>query len=74
MPDGRHLLEQAARPDAAEVDRYRLDLAMVARLRLAALRITAVSGGDRCTVADDGFFSYRRDGVPGRQATLAWLR
>jgi hypothetical protein len=33
-----------------------------------------VTGGDHCTwVERDRFFSHRRDGVTGRQATLIWL-
>lgn len=27
----------------------------------------------RCTIADEDFFSYRRDGVTGRQAGVVWL-
>ncbi|MGI9344143.1 MAG: laccase domain-containing protein, partial [Gammaproteobacteria bacterium] len=31
-------------------------------------------GGGACTHGDgERFFSYRRDGVTGRQATLIWL-
>jgi hypothetical protein len=36
--------------------------------------VTEVHGGGWCTHDDAGrFFSFRRDGVTGRQATLAWL-
>ena len=49
------------------------DLAQ-ARLRLAGAGVTAVYGGNACTYSDPArYFSYRRDGVTGRMATLIWL-
>jgi polyphenol oxidase len=54
--------------------RWQCDLAALARRRLAALGITAVSGGAWCTYADrERFFSFRRDGRCGRMAALIWL-
>jgi copper oxidase (laccase) domain-containing protein len=36
--------------------------------------VTAVDGGGRCTFSEPAhFFSYRRDGVTGRMASLIWL-
>jgi len=53
---------------------WRVDLYALARQRLAALGIDDVGGGDRCTIAEPAdFYSYRRDGRTGRQATLAWI-
>lgn len=50
------------------------DIYALARIRLAATGVHAVYGGGRCTVSEaDRFFSYRRDGVTGRMATLIWL-
>ena len=50
------------------------DLYTAARRRLAALGITEVHGGGWCTLTDrHRFFSHRRDGTTGRQATLIWL-
>ncbi len=50
------------------------DLYALARQRLAALGVHDVFGGQDCTASDAGrFFSYRRDGVTGRMATLIWL-
>jgi len=51
-----------------------LDLYAAARARLARAGVTAVTGGEYCTLAEpERFYSYRRDGVTGRQATLIWL-
>lgn len=53
---------------------WQLDLYELARLRLGRAGVERVYGGDLCTHADSArFFSYRRDGVTGRQATLIWL-
>jgi YfiH family protein len=55
-------------------DRWLADLNLLARQRLNALGIGRVMGGGYCTAADPArFFSYRRDGVTGRMASLIWL-
>jgi YfiH family protein len=54
--------------------KYLADLYFLARLRLNSLGISNIYGGDRCTFAEGGqFFSYRREGVTGRQGTFIWL-
>jgi polyphenol oxidase len=54
--------------------RFMADLAALARRRLQALGVGRIDGGGQCTHADAGrYFSYRRDGITGRQATLIWL-
>jgi purine-nucleoside/S-methyl-5'-thioadenosine phosphorylase / adenosine deaminase len=54
--------------------RFMADLSALARRRLAALGVGRVYGGGQCTYAEeDRYFSHRRDGVTGRQATLIWL-
>ncbi len=54
--------------------RWHADLYGLARRRLAAAGVTAVSGGGLCTLSDPArFFSYRRDGRTGRMASLIWL-
>lgn len=50
------------------------DIYRLARQRLAALGVRRVAGADFCTVRDGArFYSYRRDGVTGRMASLVWL-
>lgn len=50
------------------------DLYALARRQLAASGVTAVSGGDLCTVTDARrFYSHRRDRVTGRMASLIWI-
>jgi YfiH family protein len=62
----------AFRPNAR--GRWQCDLPLLARARLAALGIAAVTGGAWCTYADASrFFSFRRDGRCGRMAAVIWL-
>ena len=60
-----------ARPVAGK---WLADLFVLARRRLVAAGVTRVSGGGVCTVsAPQRFYSYRRDGVTGRFASMVWL-
>ncbi|GAA5169030.1 purine nucleoside phosphorylase YfiH [Viridibacterium curvum] len=57
-------------------DRLMADIFELARQRLRAGGLAAANiyGGGICTVTDAArFFSYRRDGVTGRMASLIWL-
>jgi len=57
-----------------ERNRYQADLYGLAKLALAAAGVGSVHGGGWCTHHEsERFFSFRRDGVTGRMATLAWL-
>lgn len=50
------------------------DLYQLARRRLRAAGVTQIYGGDWCTFSEsDRFFSYRRDGVTGRMATVIFI-
>jgi YfiH family protein len=55
-------------------NKWLCDLYLLARQRLSALGVTRVYGGGLCTFADaQRFYSYRRDGVTGRMASLIWI-
>jgi YfiH family protein len=55
-------------------DRWLADLYQLARLSLARVGITQISGGQYCTYAEeDCFYSYRREGETGRLATVIWM-
>ncbi len=59
---------------AAGGGKWLADLYALARLRLSIAGVAGIYGGGGCTFAErDRFFSYRRDGVTGRQASLIWL-
>ncbi|WP_426337777.1 peptidoglycan editing factor PgeF [Pseudoduganella sp. S-14] len=62
-----------ARP--GQPGKYLADIYALARLALRRVGVTDVSGGDLCTVTDASrFYSYRRDKVTGRQASLIWIK
>jgi YfiH family protein len=62
-------------PRAGHAGKYLADMFALARLMLAQDGVSSVAGGDRCTHTEaDSFYSYRRDGVTGRQASLIWLK
>lgn len=53
---------------------WHADLYALARRRLQAQGVNAIYGGNLCTLrAPERFYSYRRDGVTGRMASLLWL-
>jgi len=60
---------------AAGPGHWRADLYQLARQRLARAGVTAITGGGRCTFTEvDTFYSFRRDGITGRMASLIWLQ
>ncbi len=69
----------AADPQAAAAfvahphGRWLCDIYLLARQRLTALGVRRLAGADFCTVRDaQRCFSYRREGVTGRIASLIW--
>lgn len=63
---------EAIRPNSR--GRFMADLPALARSRLVRLGVRRIYGGAECTyAASDRYFSHRRDGRTGRQATLIWL-
>ncbi|MEK7323394.1 MAG: peptidoglycan editing factor PgeF [Pseudomonadota bacterium] len=66
------LAAAAFRPTPA--GRWLADIYHLARRRLSEVGVEAVYGGHWCTVSDPArFYSYRRDHVTGRMASLIWL-
>ena len=70
----------AAHPQAASAfavgqsGKWLADIYALARIRLNALGITQIYGGNYCTYRErEKFFSYRRDGITGRMGTFIWL-
>lgn len=54
--------------------RWMADLFLLARRRLVSLGVTRIYGGSECTYSQGKrFFSHRREGPTGRQATLIWI-
>jgi YfiH family protein len=71
---GLHDLQKCFLPIANKPGKYLADIYQLARDRLKKVGVNAIFGGDLCTVTDgERFFSYRRDGVTGRFASLIWI-
>ncbi|MEA3277678.1 MAG: peptidoglycan editing factor PgeF [Pseudomonadota bacterium] len=72
LTQGRAEAAAAFRP--SDNGRWLADLFALAIGRLRALGVEQVWGGGLCTHSDgERFFSYRRDGITGRMASLIWI-
>ncbi|EIJ42939.1 uncharacterized protein, YfiH family [Beggiatoa alba B18LD] len=57
-----------------DAQHWQADLYELARQRLRRIGITAINGGNFCTYTQQHrFFSYRRESVTGRMASLIWI-
>jgi len=58
-----------------DAEHYLANIYLLARQRLQLFGIQNIYGGEHCTVSDSTrFFSYRRDGITGRMASMIWIR
>ncbi|MGI9288841.1 MAG: peptidoglycan editing factor PgeF [Pseudomonadales bacterium] len=61
-------------PSQATSGKVMVDLYHVAKCQLQQLGLTEIFGGNFCTYTDiERFYSYRRDGVTGRMASVIYL-
>ncbi|PUA18539.1 peptidoglycan editing factor PgeF [Glaciimonas sp. PCH181] len=66
--------ESAFVPIAARSGKYLADIYSLARIALQEAGVQRVYGGGFCTVSDQRFYSFRRQQVTGRMASLIWLK
>lgn len=68
-----HPADAVAFRQGVQPGKWYADIFRLARLRLERAGLRRIDGGGICTVSDpERFFSYRRDGVTGRMATMIW--
>ncbi|MFT0211725.1 peptidoglycan editing factor PgeF [Pseudomonas sp. F1_0610] len=69
----QHLEAEQAFVPSVNQGKWMADLYQLARIRLASCGVHQVYGGGECTYYDQRFYSYRRNSVTGRFASLIWL-
>ena len=71
----RQVLSAAFTAITGKPGKYLADIYGLARTMLLRDGVVQVAGGEYCTVSDAAqFYSYRRDGITGRQASLIWRK
>ena len=74
-PDAGAALAAAFVPRAGQPGKYLADLPALARVMLRRDGVLRIAGGEFCSVSEPlRFYSYRRDRVTGRQASLIWRK
>jgi polyphenol oxidase len=62
-------------PIAERPGKFLANLPLLVKCILNKQDVTQLFGGENCTVSDaQRFYSFRRDGVTGRMASLIWIR
>lgn len=70
----RESVQAAFSLHSERANKWMMDIYALARLRLQAAGVRDISGGGMCTVCDSRHcYSYRRDGITGRLASLIYL-
>jgi YfiH family protein len=68
-----HLLAAAFQAQPDKPGHWLADLYQIATIQLNQLGVRQIYGGGYCTYSDPRFYSYRREGMTGRMASLIWL-
>lgn len=68
-------INSAFAPAVTKLGHYHADLYALAQAQLRGLGVGWVGGAKRCTFAESAqFYSFRRDGVTGRQLSLIYIK
>ncbi|EGR1514478.1 peptidoglycan editing factor PgeF [Vibrio vulnificus] len=54
-------------------NKWLADMDQLARIRLSSIGVEAIYSSKLCTYQDSRFYSYRREGTTGRQASFIWF-
>ncbi|TKF23276.1 peptidoglycan editing factor PgeF [Vibrio genomosp. F6] len=69
-----HAIEAFQPQSQPQANKYLADIGLLATQRLNRAGVQSVFNSNLCTYRDaDSFYSYRRDGITGRQAAFIWI-